>query len=271
MTPMTSSRLGTGAEHTARRLADHPWLERLARIGFVGSGIIHLLIGWIALQVALGGGGEADQGGALEAVRQAPMGGVLLWVCVLGFAALALFQLLEGLVGGGETTDRAKALGKAVLYAALGATTFGVARGGSTDSSQTSQDLTATLMAAPAGRLLVAAVALGVLAVGGYHIYKGLKKKFLEDLQTTGGGQTGRGVEWAGVIGYVAKGVALLVVGGLFGVAAAQGDAKESTGLDGALKTLADQPFGSVLLVLVALGLILFGLYSFARARFARL
>lgn len=271
MGTMSPSRVGTGAEQAARRLADHPWLERLARIGFVASGLVHLLIGWIALQVALGGGGEADQGGALEAVRQAPLGGILLWVCAVGFVALALFQLLEGVVGGGELADRAKAIGKAVLYAALGLTTVGVARGGSTDSSQTSQDLTGTLLAAPAGRLLVAAVALGVIATGGYHVYKGVKKTFLEDLQTTGGGQVGRGVEWAGVVGYAAKGVALLVVGGLFGVAAAQGDASESTGLDGALKTLAEQPFGTVPLVLVALGLILYGLYSFARARFARL
>lgn len=266
------NQLSSGAEQTARRLADHPWLERLARIGFVGSGLIHLIIGWIAARVALGdGGGDADQSGALQAVRDAPMGAVLLWICVVGFVALAIFQLLEGIVGGGELSDRAKAIGKGVLYAALGATSFTVARGGSSDSSETSTDFTATLLEAPAGRLLVGAVALAVMATGGYHIYKGLTKKFLEDLTTTGGGQVGRGVEIAGMVGYAAKGVALVVMGILFGLAAWQSDPEEATGMDGALKTLAEQPFGVVLLLVVALGLMLYGLYSFARARYARL
>lgn len=263
---------GGQADRTARRLADHPWLEKLARVGFVGSGIIHLLIGWIAIQVALGsGGGEADQGGALEALSSVPLGAVLLWVCVAGFLALALFQLLEGIVGGGELSDRAKAFSKAVLYGALGASTFSVARGGSTDSSETTTDVTARLLEAPLGRLLVALVALAVIGAGAWHVYKGVTKKFLEDLTATGGGSLGRGVEIAGMTGYAAKGVALVVMGGLFGLAAWQADPEEATGLDGALKTLAEQPLGTVLLLVVALGLVLYGLYSFARARYADL
>ena len=209
---------GEQAAQAARRLARHPWLERLARVGYAGSGLIHLIIGWIAAQVALGGGGgEADQGGALQAVREAPLGAVLLWICVLGFFALAVFQLLEGIVGGGEAVDRAKAVGK---------------------------------------------VALVVIATGAYHVYKGVARTFLEDLTTTGGGQVGRGVEWAGIVGYAAKGVALIVMGGLFGQAAWRSDPERATGLDGALKALAQQPLGTGLLLVVALGLILYGLYT---------
>lgn len=265
-------RLGHEAARTTSKVGDHPWLERLARVGFAASGLIHLLIGWIAVQVALGGSSEeADQGGALEQLRGAPLGGVLLWICVVGFFALALWQAIEAVVGSDEVKDRVKAAGKAVLYGALGATTFTFAMGGSKDSGESSADLTATLLAAPLGRILVGAVGLGVIGAGAYHVYKGWAKKFREDLVTTGGGAIGRGVEISGMVGYIAKGVALTVVGGLFLLAAAQADPEESTGLDGALRTLAQQPAGAVLLLAVALGLILYGVYSFARARYAKL
>lgn len=270
LTCVSKDIVGEGSRK-AKQVADHPWLEKLARVGFAASGLIHLMIGWIALRVALGSGGEADQGGALQAVRDAPAGAVILWVCVLGFAALAVFQLLDGILGGGEAGDRIKAVGKGVLYAALALTTLTFARGGSKDSSESSTDLTATLMSAPMGRVLVGLVALAVIGVGGYHVYKGATKKFLEDLTTTGGGSLGTGVTVAGMVGYIAKGVALIVVGGLFGLAAWQADPDEAQGMDGALKTLAGQPFGTVLLLVVAVGLALYGVYSFARARYARM
>ncbi|MFK5582056.1 DUF1206 domain-containing protein [Serinicoccus sp. LYQ131] len=255
----------------ARQATNHRWFERVARLGFAGSGLIHLLIGWIAARVALGGGGEADQGGALAAVREAPAGGVLLWVCVVGFATLAMFQLVEGVLGGPDLTDRLKAVGKGILYAALGVTTFTYARGGSSDSGESTTDLTATLLQAPLGRWLVAAVGIAVAAVGAYHVFKGLTHRFLEDLRSSGGGDLGRAIVVTGTLGYAAKGVALVVLGGLFGVAAWRADADEAAGLDAALKALAEQPFGTVLLLAVALGLILFGVYSVIRARYARM
>lgn len=255
----------------ARGAANHRWFERVARLGFAGSGLIHLLIGWIAARIALGGGGEADQGGALAAVAQAPGGQVLLWICVAGFFALALFQALEGIFGVPEVAARLKALGKGVLYAALGVTSFTYANGGSSDSGESSTDFTSALLQAPFGRWLVGVLALGVVLTGAYHIYKGVSQKFLEDLTGQGGGQVSRAVVITGTLGYAAKGVALLVVGSLFGLAAWRADPEEAEGMDGALKALAEQPFGGVLLILVAVGLVLFGVYSLARARYARM
>ena len=272
MLPLVRNDIKAESSRRARQVADHPWLETLARIGFAASGLIHLVLGWIAGRIALGGGGEADTSGAIAVVREAPGGPFLLWFCVLGFAALALFQLLEGIVGGGEASDRVKAIGKGLLYAALAviATRFAMG-GGSSGGQESSQDITARLMEMPGGRILVGLVALGVIGVGGYHVYKGVTKKFLEDLEATGGGSLGTGVVVSGMVGYAAKGVALLVVGGLFGLAAWQADPDEAQGLDGALKTLASQPFGTVLLLVVAVGLALYGVYSFARARYARM
>ena len=229
------------------------------------------MIGWIAGRVALGGGGEADQDGALAALRSAPAGSVLLWACVVGFLALALWQVLDAMLGGGDGKDRAKAAGRAVLYGALGVTTLPFATGGGGGGGEASAGLTAALLQVPLGRALVGVVGLGVVAGGVYHVYKGLSRTFLEDLRPSHQEALDRGVELTGTVGYAAKGVALTIVGGLFGVAAVQADPEESSGLDGALKMLAAQPLGTALLLAVAGGLALYGFYSFARARYADL
>ncbi|USQ78557.1 DUF1206 domain-containing protein [Ornithinimicrobium faecis] len=250
-------------------------LEFLARFGYAGSGLVHLLIAWIAGQVALGSSsGEADEAGALEQVGGSPGGAVLLWVCVAGFAALAVWHLIEAVVPHHGPTreqlvDRGKSVGKGIVFGALGWTALQVVTGSGADSGETTTEATATLMSAPAGRFLVGAIGLVVLAVGAYHVYKGVSKKFVQDLQGTGQREVTRAVEVLGVTGYVAKGAALGVVGGLIAVAALQADPDQPTGLDAALKTLSDQPLGGVMLLLVAIGLAAYGLYSFARARYA--
>lgn len=260
----------------AAKANDSNKFEFLARFGFVGSGIVHLLIAWIAGRVALGSSGEADQGGALEELSGTTGGGVLLWMCAVGFAALAVWHLIEALVPHQgskreQLVDRAKAAGKAVLYGALAVTTFRVVTGGSADSGDSASEATSTLMGAPGGRILVGILGLAVLGAGGYHVYQGVKRKFLEDMRGAGKREVSKAVTALGTVGYAAKGVALGVTGLLFVVAAAQANPDQPTGLDAALKTLRDQPFGVVLLLVVAVGLAAYGLFAFARARYERL
>lgn len=258
------------ADQVAQRAADHPVVENGARVGFAVNGVLHLLIAWIALRVAFGGGGSADQSGALSTLASNTGGQVILWLGVAGFALLAVWQLVEAIIGahGAEASDRVKAISKCVVYAALAfsAFKFATGSGSSGQSKQQSTDFTQTLMDAPAGRVLVGIVGLGVLGVGGYHVYKGAKKKFLEDLVQ----HPGQWAVYAGQAGYIAKGIALAVVGLLFLVAAFKKSPGEATGLDGALHALREQPFGTVLLTVVALGLAAYGIYSFARARYAK-
>lgn len=261
----------------ARAAGDHPLVDGLARLGYAVNGVLHLLIAWITGQVALGSSGEADQSGALAYVRDAPGGALMLWIAVIGFAALALWQLLEAAVGahGGDDRQRAmergKALAKGAVYLALAFTSWQFARGGSSDSGERSADFTARIMQAPAGMWLVVLAGVAVAAVGGYHIYKGATKKFLQDLKGNASGDLGQGVVYAGRSGYIAKGAALIVVGGVFVTAALGQQPEEATGLDGAVKQLADQPYGTVLLLLVAVGLAAYGIYSLARAKYARM
>jgi hypothetical protein len=123
-------------------------------------------------------------------------------------------------------------------------------------------------MAAPAGIVLLIAVGLGIIGSGAFYAYRGVTRKFMRDLQDPGTGRTA--VKWIGSVGYAAKGVVLAVVGVLVIVAAATADPSKSSGLDGGLKTLGAQPYGVYLLGAVAAGLICYGAYSMARARYGK-
>ena len=172
----------------ANQVEGHPVLQIGARVGYAVSGALHLLIGWIGLQVAwFASGKSADQSGALQTLAGSALGGVTLWVAVLGFLALGLWQLANALAAR-STLDsspwavRAKGIAKAVLYLALAWTSFSTAKGHPTSSKAQSSDFTATLLQHTGGRLLVSLIGLVVIGVGGYHVVKGWTKKFLQDL-----------------------------------------------------------------------------------------
>jgi hypothetical protein len=260
---MTSTQAGTAA----RRASESPVVEWGARLGYAVLGLLHLLIGWIGLGLAWGGGGTADKSGALGTLASSGIGPVLLWVAVVGFAALALWQLTEAALTRDDLTHRAKALGKAVVYGFFGWSAWKYTKGSGSSDEQQTDDFTRTLMEQPAGRWLVAAVGLAVIGVAAYHVYKGWTRKFLDDLRR----HPGRWADVSGWVGYVAKGAALAIVGGLFVIAAWREDPESAAGLDGALKTLRDQAFGPALLTVVAAGIAAYGIYSFARARYARI
>ena len=251
---------------------------KAARAGYAVTGGLHVLIGLLALRLALGdSSASADQSGALSTVADEPFGRVVLWVAVVAFAALSAWQFAKAAHVGaardraGSGGDRLKAIGRGAVYLALAVVTAAWARGSGSSSSQDTKDFTADLMSGPAGRLLVGAIGVAVIGVGLYHGVKGWRRKFLEDLVALPRGSAGRGARVAGTVGYIAKGVALGVVGGLFVAAAWHADESEATGLDGAMRTLKEGPAGPVLLALVALGFVAFGVYSFVRARYGKL
>lgn len=254
---------------------DSDWLDRGVRLGLLVYGVVHLVIAFTALQLAFGDrSGQASQQGAISQLSQSPLGDVGLALVAVGFAALVVWQLIEAGVGhrdidgGKRAFKRVGSVAKAVVYAFLAFTTAqkvldsGGGGGSSTDS------MTARLMSAPAGQLLVGAVGVGIIAVGGYLAYKGWSEKFTKrlDVQATSGDRR-EPIVLVGKVGYIGKGVALAAVGGLFVTAAVQHQAKESGGLDVALQELLAQPFGVALVVAVASALACFGLYCFAWAR----
>jgi type IV secretory pathway VirB2 component (pilin) len=263
---------GRDVAGVASQVEGHRALQIGARVGYAVGGVLHLLIAWIALQIAwMASGKSADQSGALQTLAGSSLGRLALWVAVLGFLALGLWQLASALAvrTGGESSKwaiKAKGIAKAVVYLVLAWTSFSFAKGQPSSSKAQSADFTATLLQHTGGRLLVAVIGVVVIGVGGYHVMKGWTKKFLRDLAENPGILATR----AGVVGYVAKGVALAVVGVLFVSAAVQNSSSKATGLDGALRSLRQQAVGPWLLTAVALGIAAYGVYSFARSRHAR-
>ena len=272
-----SSVTGRSASGVAAKAKNSPALSVLARTGYAVNGILHILIGGIAIGVAsgAGAGSGADQSGALGALASAPGGVFVLWVIVVGLAALGIWQLLSAaLVREPDTTKRAAhiagELGKAVAYLAIAATALTFALGGSSNSASSTKSFSATLLASPGGVILLVVVGLGVLAIGVVFVVRGVRQLFTDHIRVPAG-TAGKAVVVLGVVGYVAKGVAVGVVGILFIVAAATADPSQATGLDGALRSMLELPFGGVILVAVGIGVIAYGLYCFARARLAKL
>lgn len=265
------------ATDAAEDAANSKSFEVAARAGYVAAGILHILIGLIALGLARGGSGSADQSGAIGQLAGNPGGTALLWFCFIGCIALALFQFSEVFFGGKALSgkDRLKARvrsgGQAAVYAVIGGTFGRFAMGGSSDSSSDTSSMSASLMSNPAGVALLLAVGAGILVVGGYFIYSGATQRFRKNLTRLPPGGLGRVVLPLGVAGYIAKGVALGVLGILVGVATLTNNPEQSTGLDGALKALRDQPFGVWLLGAVALGLMAYGVFMVIRSKYQRM
>lgn len=263
------------SSNTARAAHNSRAARYLARGGFAVNGLLHILIGVIALQLALPGGEDtdADQGGALQSLADTPFGGILLWVVTIGLAALGLWLIVDGILQRhGEHGKRNLAIGivKGLTYLALAGASLSVALGGSSDSSGDAQSATAALLQTPGGVILLAVVGLAIIGVGVYFGFKGITQKFTDDLRVPSG-TAGRAIIGLGIGGYVAKGIALLAVGGLVVTAAVASDSAQSTGLDGGLRSLLELPFGAWILGAVGIGLIAYGVYCFARARYANL
>ena len=269
------------AAYEADRAGNSESLENLARIGLLAYGLVHLLVAWLAVQLAWGGGGgEADQSGAMATLAQTPVGKPLLWIIAVGLIALAVWQAAEALQWrgslrmGGRQKKKAlqkigKAVAKAVVYAVLAITAIKFAVGSGKSSAQQQQEGTAGVVGWPGGRFLVGIAAVILLCVGVVHIVKGVKKTFLKQIDLADAPpKATRLITRVGQVGFPAKGIALAVVGGMFGYAAITFDPSKARGLDGAMRTILDAPFGEVLLTLVAVGIVAFGVFLFARARY---
>ncbi|QIK76731.1 DUF1206 domain-containing protein [Nocardioides piscis] len=258
----------------AREAHQSDWLDHAVRAGLVAYGIVHLMLAWLAVQLAVGEKSEsASNSGALHALAEQPLGGVLIWAVAVGMMLLVLWRLLEFALGHREVSDDKKrwrkrlgSLAKAVIYGAVAwaaiKTALGDGSKGGTDST------TAKLMGLPGGQFIVMAVGLGVIVYGGSLIVRGWTEKFREHLDAQGqSGKDGSAYVTFGKAGYIAKGVAIILVGGLFAYAGFTHEAKKSGGLDVALHNVLEQPFGPVLLIVIALGIACYGLFCFARAK----
>lgn len=262
------------ADRLGRQADNSDWLDHAVRIGLVAYGVVHLMIAWLAIQLAFGdSSGSASSKGALQQLARQPFGEVLIWLIALGMFLLVVWRLIEAAAGhrdeegGTRVRKRLTSLGKALIYGSIGVSALRVAlHAGSSSKGQDST--TAKLMDLPAGRWIVGLVGVAIIGYGLNLIRRAWTEKFREHLDAEGkSGDAGRAYIWFGKAGYMAKGVSFLVVGGLFVYAAWTHKAKKSGGLDQALHKVLQQPFGQGLLVVLAIGIGCYGLFCFARAR----
>jgi hypothetical protein len=257
----------------ARQPAGSPALRGLARAGLVARGVVYLLIGWLAARIAFGNSRQqADSTGALHAVAGTPLGKVLLWLLAAGFAGLAVWRLAEAAAGSG-TGRRLQALGLGVLYAvvAYGTLKYALGLGAPQSSNKQAVDLTATAMQHAGGKPVVIIIGFALIAGGLYLIWSAVQRTFLRSLDTRRmTARTRKAVEWLGIAGGVARGVVFGTAGIFLVIAAVRSQPGQAKGVDSALRALAATPFGPWVLMLVAIGLIMFGAYSCCEARWFR-
>ncbi|MGW5644357.1 DUF1206 domain-containing protein [Saccharopolyspora sp. NPDC003752] len=246
-------------------------------LGWSCYGFLHIIIAWLAVEVALGDPNEqpAPQG-AIGKIAQQPVGFLLLAVLAVGLIAFGISQLIMAAIGFGWVPSRATrvarksgALGRAVLSLGLGVLAARQSIGGRAGTSNAQQQrLTADLLVLPAGRLVVGVVAVVVLVVAVATIRRGVIRSFEEDLNLRPlSARTRAWVNRCGVVGWVAKGVAYACIGFLFAAAAVSSDPRRSGGLDLALHLLSGYPLGKVALGLIAFGFVAFAVFCFAAAR----
>jgi hypothetical protein len=270
----------------ARQAANGSVAEGAARAGLAARGVIYLLVGMLALQIAFGEGRrQADRGGALAELADRPFGAVLLWALGIGLVGMALWRLSEALFGavgpdGRKAKKRLASAARCVFYTFVaysvlafaanpGGGTGGGAGGGSSDRQ--SRDATARVLEVPAGQWAVGAAGAAIVIAGVVIGVQALRRSFHRKLKP---GELSpwarRLVDVTGVGGGVARGL-VFAAAGVFAVRAAiDYRPDEAKGLDDTLRSFAGTPLGPWLLVCVALGLVLFGVFSFALARWRR-
>lgn len=265
------------AADAVEEASDTKALDVVARSGFAVMALLHMIVGAIAVALAFGQPGQAEATGAIEQLGANPWGPAVLWTCVVGCTGLALWQLSEATLRARRLPHKER-LGKlvssgflAVAYGSVGLSFAGFAVGMRGDSGDATRDFSTALLDAPFGLAVLVALGLTIMGVGVYFVVKGLRRGFKEELFHFDGTRRGRLIESLGVLGHVAKGIALNLAGLLFVIAAWKQSPEESTGLDGSLKALRDHPFGPYLLVAIGAGFICYGIFALVRARFGRM
>jgi len=272
------------AKQNVRRAASSRAVTVLARLGYAVKGVVYVVIGFLAILLATGhGGGTTDQNGALQAIYQSPLGEgfgrVLMVVITVGLFGFALWSLIQALFDTEGKGRHAKGIiarvgyaGVAVSYSLLGIVAYQITTTGSAsthNSTSTAQNWTGLLLKQPAGVLLVILVGCVVLGIAAYLFRRGYRATFSRYLNlATLDARARKGVITLGRLGNAALGVVFTIVGLFLVIAAVKHNPGDAKGLDTALGELLQQPFGPWLLAIVALGLLAYGGYSFAEARY---
>jgi hypothetical protein len=274
MTPNTSvQQMKYTADQKVREAA--PWIEKLARLGYLAKGVVYVVIGFLAAKAAFTAGGKTtDSKGALVTIVQQPFGKFLLGIVLVGLIGYVVWRLVQTFMDPENkgTLARVGSFFSALGYTGLAASAGRLLMGAGTPGGSTPQSTTAQLMSQPFGIWLVGLVGLIFIGTSVGQIVKGYKHKFLENLNLVEMSETERKfADVMGHVGLIARGIVFSIIGLFLLQAARTANPKEAQGIGGALRALEQQPYGPWLMGLVALGLFAYGIFMFVEARYRRI
>jgi hypothetical protein len=265
-----------------RHTGDHSGLVKIGRAGWFAKGVVYLLAGYLALRVAAMASGwsgtptatgeqEASPTGAIKTVADSAAGTLLLWVLALGMLLYAAWRVISAVLPGGKGAEsmahRIGYLVSAIVYTTFAISAIALARdaGATPDGNATVTDISASVMSHTAGRLVIGLVGVIVMAVGVYRVYKGATMDVNDELDLSGLSATRvRWTERLGAIGEVGRGVGIGLVGFFLLRSAMTYDAAQATGLDGALRRIAVESWGVVVVIVVGVGFAAYGIFCLA-------
>jgi uncharacterized membrane protein YidH (DUF202 family) len=253
-----------------RRATRSDWLERLGRVGLAAKGVSYGLVGVLALKLAFGAGGKAtSRQGAFQTLAHDAFGRAVLIGLAIGFAAYAAWRFANSVLDrnrrGDDPPGLAKRTGelvKSLIYIGLTWSVITVLLTSHASGGNQKHEA-AGVFGWPGGRWIVLAVGVAIAGYAAWNIYSGVTRTFEEKLE--------RAPDWVkpvGVIGLSVRGVVFAVVAWFLIKAALEFDPQKAVGLGGALAKLAQAPYGSAVLGLTAVGLIVFGAYCLVEARY---
>jgi Domain of Unknown Function (DUF1206) len=251
-------------------------VEKVARIGLVAQGVSFGLVAVLAIMLALGEGGEAtDREGALRTIAQHPVGRIVVIALAVGFACYSLWRLVEAAFGHKLESyrdegvwKRLSALGKAAIYAALCAAAVSVLLGEESGSDK-EREATAGILGWPGGKWMVIAIAVGIAGAAVWNLWRALSGQYEKQLKEAQMSETER--RWTiriATVGFIARAVVFGLIAWFFLNAATEYDPSKARGLDGALRKLATERYGTWLLSIVAAGLLAYGVFCVIQARY---
>ncbi|MGB3259703.1 DUF1206 domain-containing protein [Paenisporosarcina sp.] len=270
--------MNTSTAHAKEKMKEaKPWIRRFGRFGYMAKGVVYGMIGILAALAAFGPGGDTTgTAGALQSIAEMPFGEILLWIIGIGLIGYIVWDFIKAFKDPENEGTDAKGLIKRTGYFISGVIYSNLAFGAIKLASHTGtaggggeKTISAKLMEQPFGVWLVGLVGAIIIGYGLYELFSGVKEKFMEKFKTYEmNDKETKLARISGKIGLIARGVVLIMVGFFFIRTAFTHDPNHSKGLGGALSELASQPFGQFILGVVAVGLILYGIYQIIRGRY---
>jgi hypothetical protein len=267
--------------NTVKRAAANPAIELLERLGYLVRGALYAVMGLLALKIVLSvaGGQATDLTGSLVVLVSNPFGKLVLIVAAIGLAAYSLWgftrAIYDPLHRGRDASGYMARLGfvsSALSYAAIVYFAIQLLAGSGATTNDGTKNTIASVLTHPAGGALTILIGLVVMGVGLGQFMEAYRATFAKDLKGTEMSAGTRDIVIKlGRFGMFARGVIFLIIGWFVVQAGVHHDPSQTQGFSGAFVFLLAQPYGRILLGVVALGFVALGLHSFACARWIRL